>query len=175
MKILGFRFKWQMLWPHPWHSLFKCAHILHKHASWKHGQCWRRKFSFSLHKKTIFHFPSVKNVFFFAKHQPQICCKTWEIHFLKILYHVICTNNQSVDSEKVSIYPFSIIQISADLVGKGSNLNYRCLVVCSSFLGKIIFRYTTTYFITDTPRVSQYSTPSYERSCPPLDFSLKSA
>ena len=66
-KILGFRSKWRVLWPHPWHSLFKCAHIIHKHASWKHEQCWRRNFSFSLHKKTIVHFPSVKNGFFFCK------------------------------------------------------------------------------------------------------------
>ena len=58
-------------------------------------------------------------------------------------------------------------QVSVDSVGNGSNLNYRCLVVCSWFLEKIIFWYTTTYFIGDTPRVSQYSTPSYERSCPP--------
>ena len=32
--------------------------------AYRHGQCWRRKFSFSLHKKTIFYFPSVKNGFF---------------------------------------------------------------------------------------------------------------
>ena len=62
-KILGFQAKWRVLWPHPWHSLFKCAHILHKHAFWKHGQCWRRKF-FLLNKKTIFHFRSVRNGFF---------------------------------------------------------------------------------------------------------------
>ena len=43
---------------------------------------------------------------FFAKHQPQICCKTWEIHFLKTLDHVICTNNQIVSSKKVSIHLF---------------------------------------------------------------------
>jgi hypothetical protein len=104
---------------------------------------------------------------FFVKHQPQICCKTWELHFLKILDHVICTNNQIVGPEKVSIHLFWKTQVSADSVGNGSNLNYRCLVVCSWFLAKIIFRYTTTYFIRDTPRVSQYSTPSYERSCPP--------
>ena len=104
---------------------------------------------------------------FFAKHQPQICCKTWEIHFLKILYHVICTNNQIVSSEKVSIHLFWKTQVSADSAGNGTNLNYRCLVVCSWFLAKIIFRCTTTYFIIDSPRVSNYSTPSYERSCPP--------
>ena len=33
--------------------------------------------------------------------------------------------------------------------------------------GKIIFRYTTAYFNIDTPRVSEYTTPSYELSCPP--------
>ena len=63
-KIHVFRSKWRVLWPHSWHSLFKCAHIIHQHASCKYGQCWRRKFSFSLDKKTIFYFPSVKNGFF---------------------------------------------------------------------------------------------------------------
>ena len=62
--ILGFRAKWRVFWPHPWHSLLKCAHIPHKHASWKHGQCLRRKFSYLLEKKTIFHFSSAKNGFF---------------------------------------------------------------------------------------------------------------
>ena len=43
---------------------------------------------------------------FFVKDLPQICCKTWEMHFLKILDHVICTNNQFVSYEKVSIHLF---------------------------------------------------------------------
>ena len=83
-KILGFRSKWRVLWPHPWHSLFKCAHILHKHASWKHEQCWRRKFSFSFHKKTIFHFPSVKNRFF---------CKAPTTNMLQNLRNTFFENN----------------------------------------------------------------------------------
>ena len=103
---------------------------------------------------------------FFAKHQPQICWKIWEIHFLKTLDHVICINNQIVSSKKVSIHLFWKTQVSPDSAGNGSNLNYRCLEICSWFFEKNIFRYTTTYFIRDTPRVSQYSTPSYERSCP---------
>ena len=155
-----------MLWPHSWHSLLKCAHIIHKHASWKHRQCWRRKFSFLLDKKPFSIF-RVWKIGFFAKYQPQICCKNWEIHYLKTLDHVICTNNQIVSFEKVSIHLFWKTQVSADSAGNGSNLNYKCLVVCSWFLEKIIFRYTTTYFIRDPPRVSQYSTPSYEPSCPP--------
>ena len=35
--ILGFRAKWRVFWPHPWHSLLNCAHIAHKHAYSKHG------------------------------------------------------------------------------------------------------------------------------------------
>ena len=118
-------------------------------------------------QKTIFHFPSVKNGFFSSKEQPQICCKNWEIHYLKTLDHVICTNNQIVSSEKVSIHLFWKTQVSSDSAGNDSNLNYRCLIVCSWFLEKNIIRYTTNYFIRDTPRFSQYSTPSYARSCPP--------
>ena len=67
----------------------------------------------------------------------------------------------------ISIHLFRKSQVSADSAGNGTNLNYKCLVICSWFLGKIIFRYTTTYFNRDTPRVSEYTTPSYGRSCPP--------
>ena len=161
-----------------WHSLFEWVHIPHKHASWKHGQCWRRKFSFLLNKNQFSIFWVWKMVFF-AKHQPQICCKNWEIHYLKTLYHVICTNNQTVSSEKVSIHLFWKTQVSVDSAGNDSNLNYRCLIVCSWFLAKIIIRYTTTNFIRDTPRVPQYSTPSYARSCPPswlfLEFGIENS
>ena len=127
-----------VLWPHPWLSFLKCSHSPHKHASWKHGQCSRRKFSFLLHKKTIFHFPSAKNRFF-VKDQPQICCKNLEMHYLKTLYHVRCTNHQIVGSEKVSMHLFWKWQIPIDSVGNGSNLNYRCLVGCSWFLAKKSF------------------------------------
>ena len=153
MKILGFRTKWRVLWPYPWHSLLKYAHIPHKHASCKHGQCSRRKSSFLLQKKTIFHFPSAKNRFFCEALTTNLP-KNWEMHFLKTLDHVRCTNHQIVGCEKVSMHLFWKWQIHADSVGDGSNLNYRCLVVCSWFLAKIILRYTTTYFIRDTPRVS---------------------
>ena len=117
--------------------------------------------------KKLFSIFRVRKMGFFVKHQPQICWKNWEMHFLKTLEHVRCTNHHIVGCEKFSMHLFWKWQIPADSVGNGSNLNCRCLVICSWFLAKIIFRYTTTYLIRDTPRVSQYSTPSYERSCPP--------
>ena len=125
--------------------------------------------------KKVFLFIGQKNHFpfsecekcFFCKAPTTNMLKNWEIHILKTLDHVICTNNQIVFSEKVSIHLFWKTQVSVDSFGNNSNLNYRCLIVCSWFLAKIIIRYTTTYFIRDTPRVSQYSTPSYARSCPP--------
>ena len=86
---------------------------------------------------------------------------------MKILYHVICTNNQILATEKISIHLFWKTQVSADLVGNMSNLYCRCLIICSWFLAKIMFRYTTTYFIRDTQIDYQHSTPIYERSCPP--------
>ena len=118
-------------------------------------------------QKNHFPFSECEKWFFFAKHQPQICWKNWEMHFLKTLEHVRRTNHHIVGCEKVSMHLFWKSQVSADSAGNGTNLNYKCLVICSWFLAKIIFRYTTTYFNIDTPRVSEYTTPSYERSCPP--------
>ena len=63
-KIQDFQAKWRMLWWHSWHSLFKYFHIIYKRASWNGEQCCRRKFSFSLHKKIISHFPSAENGLF---------------------------------------------------------------------------------------------------------------
>ena len=88
MKIHVFQAKWRMLWPHSWNSLLKCAHIRHRHTSWNHEQCFWIKFSFSVHKKIIYHIPSEK-MGYFLKQVPKICGKLGEIHFLKILYHII--------------------------------------------------------------------------------------
>ena len=73
-KILGFWSKWWVLWPHPWHSLLKYAHVIHKHASWKYGQCWRRKFSFLLDKKTIFHTRKME-IFFLSNKKENFLCQ----------------------------------------------------------------------------------------------------
>ena len=64
VKIQGFQAKWSILWPHSWHNLFKWSHIVHKGASWNSKQCCLRKFSFSLHRKFIFHFSSARNEVF---------------------------------------------------------------------------------------------------------------
>ena len=105
---------------------------------------------------------------FFVKKLPNICCKIGPHQFSKILYHILCTNNQMVACQKISIHLSSKRQISDDSAEIGSNLNCRCFLVCSWFLKKIIFRYISIYFIRDIPRVSQDSTPSYERSWPPF-------
>ena len=80
-----------MLWPHPWHSLFKGSHIVHKGASWNGKQCCLRKFSFSLHGKFIFHFPSAQKEVFFVKELPNNYCKIGTNQFYKILGHIYCT------------------------------------------------------------------------------------
>ena len=125
--------------------------------------------SFQLYctKKPFFIF-RVRKIGFFVKHLPKICCKMGDHHFYKILDHISCTNNQMVVSEKLSIQPFPKRQIPADSVETGSNLNYRCFIVCSWFFEKLISRYASRCFIIDAPRVSQNSTPRYERSRPPF-------
>ena len=70
-----------------------------------------------------------------------------------------------VACKKLSIHLLWKWQIPADSVGSGSILNYNCFMFCSWFFTKIIFKYTSIYFITDTPRVSQDPVPRYERSC----------
>jgi hypothetical protein len=52
----------------------------------------------------------------------------------------------------------------AELGGNWSNLNYRCLIVCSCFFLKIIFSVTSAYFIIDPRVVLQDLTPSKEGS-----------
>ena len=147
-----------------------CSNELILRTSVHHGttdNVDEESFLFTCTKKPFFIFP-VRKMGFFVKHLPQISCKIWEIHLKKILDHVICRNNQVVASNKFSIHLFWKRQIPADSVESGSNLNYMCIIVCSWFLAKIIFRYSSSYFIRDTPRVSQDSSPSYERSCPPF-------
>ena len=83
MKIHGFQAKWSILWPHSWHSLFKWSHIVHKGASWNSKQCCPREFSFSLHGKFIFHFPSARNEFFLWRTYNIFIAKLYQINFLK--------------------------------------------------------------------------------------------
>ena len=85
LKIHGFQAKWSILWPRSWHSLFKWSHIVHKGASWNSKQCCLRKFSFSLHRKFIFHISSARNEIFFMKELPNNCCKNGPNQIYKIL------------------------------------------------------------------------------------------
>ena len=87
VKIHGFQAKWSILWPHSGHSLFKWPHIVHEGASWNGKQCCLRGFSFSLDRKSIFHFPCAQNEFF-MKDLSYICCKIGPNKFSKILGHI---------------------------------------------------------------------------------------
>ena len=82
-EINGFQAKWSILWPHSWHSMFKWSHIVHKGAYWNDKQCCLRKFSFSLHGKFIFHFPSAWNEFFLWRTYQIIIARLDQIIFLK--------------------------------------------------------------------------------------------
>ena len=83
MKIHGFQAKWSILWPHSWHSLFKWSHIVHKGTSWISKQCCLRKFSFSLHGKFIFHFPSAQKEGFLWRNYQIVVAKMDQINFIK--------------------------------------------------------------------------------------------
>ena len=81
--IINFQAKWSILWPHSWHSLFKWSYIVHKGASWNSKQCCLREFSFSVHGKFIFHFPSAWNEFSLWRTYHIFVEKLDQINFLK--------------------------------------------------------------------------------------------
>ena len=72
-----------IIWPHSWHSLFKWSHIVHKGAYLNGKQCCLRKFSFSLHGKFIFHFPSAQNEVFLWRNYQIIVAELDQINFIK--------------------------------------------------------------------------------------------
>jgi hypothetical protein len=88
--------------------------------------------------------------------------------FRKIIYHILWTNSQLFKCPKLSMYLLWKTQTSAESAGNGLDLKYMCLIVCSWFFPKIIFSFKSIYLIIDPIIVLQYSTPSYEWSCPPF-------
>ena len=56
---------------------------------------------------------------------------------------------------KVLIHLWWKRQIVVDSAGNGSNLNCSCLIVCSLFFQKIIYRYISIYLIIETPKNSK--------------------
>ena len=89
---------------------------------------------FSLFKIIIFHFPSVKRRGFLWRTYQIFVTKIDQTICQKIFDHILCTNNQMVACKNLSIHFSSNRQISTNLVGTRSNLNCRCLIVCSLFL-----------------------------------------
>jgi hypothetical protein len=89
MKIHDFQAKWPML-QLVWKDSFpKWSHILHMCVYYTSQQVCQRKFLFSLHEKSIFHFPSDKSRGFFVKDLPNIWCQLEPLYFCKILDHVL--------------------------------------------------------------------------------------
>ena len=97
--------------------------------------------SFQLYctKKSFFIFLSAEKGFF-VKHLPRISFKMIPPYFCKILDHILITNHQFSASQKLSSHLSAKRQSFADLVGSGPNFNYRCVIVCSCFFEKNIFR-----------------------------------
>ena len=117
-------------------------------------------------KNPFFIFWAPKMVFF--KHLPRKHSKIGLPKFSILLDHIVCTNHRLVASQNISRYLSPKRQIVADSVGSGQNLNYRCLIVCSWFFQKIIFRFTAIYFMIDPQIVLKDYTPRLESSCPPF-------
>jgi hypothetical protein len=88
-------------------------------------------------------------------------------------HSIVCSNNpilckvfQHFECPKFSIYLSWKIQTSTKSAWNGSKFNYKCLIVFSGFFSKIIFSFTSRYFIIDPIIFLQDSTPSYEGACP---------
>ena len=126
--IHGFQAKWSILWPHSWHSLFKWSHVVHKGASWNSKQCCLREFSFCLHGKFIFHFPSARNEFFVCERPSIYLLQNWTKSILWNTRPYLIHNWQNGWVSKVLIHLWWKRQILADLVGSGSNLKCSCLL-----------------------------------------------
>jgi hypothetical protein len=86
---------------------------------------------------------------FFVKHLPRNHCKMSKQKFLKwyTTWYVQITTWLHIKRFLGTSYKKR--QNVADSVGSGSNLNYKCLIVCSWFFEKNIFRFTIIYFIRD--------------------------
>ena len=92
----------------------------------------------------------------------QCCRRNFSFSFRKKINFQFPSAKNGAFCEARTKLPLSIRQNSTHSAGSGSNLNYMCIIVCSIFFEKIIFRYPSTYFICDTTMVLQDSTRSDE-------------
>ena len=87
--------------------------------------------------------------------------------FFNMLEHVICTNNKFFFLKKDFHPPLLKITSFCRFSWKRDKFELQVPRNLLMIFGQNHFRYTTAYFNIDTPRVSEYTTPSYELSCPP--------
>jgi hypothetical protein len=120
-----------------------------------------------------FYFFCTKNLFFifwvtqigvFVKELPKFNFKIGPKQSQKILEHLGFKIQHLVGQKIIYRYFLIFWQLSADSVGSGPNLNYKCFIVCSWFFSKNIFRCISWYFIRDLQKVSQDSTHIYKRA-----------
>jgi hypothetical protein len=86
-------------------------------------------------KNSFFIFLMLK-LSYFVKHLPKISLKNGPPQIQIILYHILCIIHHFFAWKKLSRHPSRNWQNSADSAGSGSNLNYRCFIVCSYFFQK---------------------------------------
>ena len=146
---------------------------MHTCASWHGNQCCLTKFSTLLHENIIFHFLNVKFGAFceastknMLKNCNNIFYKNIRTHFrYKITNWLHLTDFYPPLAKKTNFCRSS---------WKLRTLNYMCFIVCPRFFLKIIFRFTSCYFIRDMLRVPSDSTPSNMGHAHRFDRILKS-
>jgi hypothetical protein len=94
-----------------------------------------------------------------VKEVPNFWCWIIPQEFYNIIYDNLCIKYQLFECPMNSMHLSWKRQTSAESAGKGSNLNYRCLIVCSWFFPKIIFSFTSIYLIIGPMIFLQNSTP----------------
>jgi hypothetical protein len=103
MNIPNFQAKLPMIWPQSWHSLLKWSYIVQKCSTWNDKQCWWRKFSFSLHKKLIFHFLSATNRYF-CEGGTKIQFENWTKTISKNIEHLGFKDQHFVEQKIICMY-----------------------------------------------------------------------
>jgi hypothetical protein len=121
------------------------THIMHMCAFRDGKQCWCWGFKFPCIENT-FYFLSANNGGF-VKHLPKNNSKIVPYKISGIRDYIMCTTHQLVPSQKISRYPSTKRNVVVNSVGRGENLNCRCLIVFSYFFQNIIFMFPTIYFI----------------------------
>ena len=124
------------------------------------------------HKKIHLSFSSAKTPTFCEAATENVVQNRTDTFISHNIHHFMY-KNQNVSIFDISTIFQSIKRFCVDSAGNGQNLNYKCYISCPLFFGNFVSRFTTSYFIRDTPKPLHASITTHERSRPRLrlDFS----